>query len=169
MSRNSRHTIYQHKRSLTCGNAFIVVRHLLVVALCFAGFPRDRIRFVDPDDWALRPTVGALPGRNPCTGFGDPVHPTQFDTSVFAEPCLQVSPVDYPEDQQDTLGVEQVVHDQVIAHPEPVQGVRRPSDGLDALATTLAAPHTVGNIEQGIPDPLTEGPLQVFENSLRRG
>jgi hypothetical protein len=41
MSRNERHGIYQHKRGLTCGDAFVVVRHLLVVALCFAGFPRD--------------------------------------------------------------------------------------------------------------------------------
>ena len=41
--RNSRHAIYQHKRGLTCGDAFVVVRHLLVVALCFAGFPRDGI------------------------------------------------------------------------------------------------------------------------------
>src|SRR4030088_3538948 len=41
VSRNSRHAIYQHKRGLTCGDAFVVVRHLLVVALCFAGFPRD--------------------------------------------------------------------------------------------------------------------------------
>ena len=41
VSRNSRHVIYQHKRGLTCGDAFVVVRHLLVVALRFAGFPRD--------------------------------------------------------------------------------------------------------------------------------
>ena len=41
MSRNSRQAIYQHKHGLTCGVAFVVVRHLLVVALCFAGFPRD--------------------------------------------------------------------------------------------------------------------------------
>ena len=40
MSRNSRHAIYQHKRGLTCGDAFVVVRHVPVVALCFAGFPR---------------------------------------------------------------------------------------------------------------------------------
>ncbi|MCW3037061.1 MAG: hypothetical protein JWM17_2373 [Actinobacteria bacterium] len=41
MSRNSRHAIYQHKRSLTCGVVFVVVHHVLVVALRFAGFPRD--------------------------------------------------------------------------------------------------------------------------------
>ena len=44
VSRNSRHAIYQHKRGLTCGDVFVVVRHSLVVALCFAGFPRDGIR-----------------------------------------------------------------------------------------------------------------------------
>jgi hypothetical protein len=44
VSRNSRHAIYQHKRSLTCGDAFVVVRHELVVALCFAGFPRDGVQ-----------------------------------------------------------------------------------------------------------------------------
>ena len=41
VSRNSRHAIYQRKRGQTCGDAFVVVRHLLVAALCYAGFPRD--------------------------------------------------------------------------------------------------------------------------------
>ena len=48
VSRNERQAIYQHKRSLTCGEAFVVVRHLLVVALCFAGFPRDGTPLVHP-------------------------------------------------------------------------------------------------------------------------
>ena len=36
VSRNERQAIYQHKRGLTCGVVFVVVRYLLVVALRFA-------------------------------------------------------------------------------------------------------------------------------------
>src|SRR5713226_1847112 len=43
VSRNERQAIYQHKRSLTCGVVFVVVRHVPVITLCFAGFPRDGI------------------------------------------------------------------------------------------------------------------------------
>jgi len=50
VSRNERHAIYLHKRSLICGIVFVVVRHLLVAALCFAGFPRDGIPPRPPQD-----------------------------------------------------------------------------------------------------------------------
>ena len=33
--------MYQHKRGLTCGVVLAAVGYFLVVALCFAGFPRD--------------------------------------------------------------------------------------------------------------------------------
>ena len=59
VSRNSRHAIYQHKRGLTCGDAFVVVRHVLVVALCFAGFPRDGLRPRHPWGPQLIPWCGS--------------------------------------------------------------------------------------------------------------
>src|SRR2546425_11961889 len=43
VSRKERHAIYQHKRSVTCGVVFVVARHVPVITLCFAGFPRDGI------------------------------------------------------------------------------------------------------------------------------
>ncbi len=43
VSRNERQAIYQHKRNLTCGVVFVVARHVPVITLCFAGFPRDGI------------------------------------------------------------------------------------------------------------------------------
>src|SRR6266498_8711 len=41
VSRNERQAIYLRKRSVTCGVVFVVARHVPVITLCFAGFPRD--------------------------------------------------------------------------------------------------------------------------------
>jgi hypothetical protein len=46
LSRNERHGIYQHEWALTCSDAFVVVHHAFVDALCCAGFPRDGTGFL---------------------------------------------------------------------------------------------------------------------------
>src|SRR5438034_4676622 len=43
VSRNERHATYRHKCSLSCGVVFVVARHVPVITLRFAGFPRDGI------------------------------------------------------------------------------------------------------------------------------
>jgi hypothetical protein len=87
VSRNARHAIYLRKRSLTCGNALVIVRCLLVVAICFVGFPRDGMARPSPGidavcslgvapQWrkALRsngaPTQSQRDLRSPCRGLG---------------------------------------------------------------------------------------------------
>ena len=47
-----------HKRGVTCGVVFVVVRYVPVVALCFAGFSRDGMR----SRRRPRPCVRARPG-----------------------------------------------------------------------------------------------------------
>jgi hypothetical protein len=59
VSRNARHAICLRKRSLTCGNALVIVRCLLVVAICFAGF-RGMESPPSPNRSSLPPTGSAL-------------------------------------------------------------------------------------------------------------
>jgi hypothetical protein len=59
-----------------------------------------------------------------------------------AEPVLEVAPVDDPEDEHDTVRVDDVIHDPVVAHAESMEFVVHAPQRLDALAAD--AP-TTGN------------------------
>jgi hypothetical protein len=86
--------------------------------------------------------------------------------SVLAQPGLHVFAVNDPEHEQDTLGIEQVVHDPVVPHPHAVEGICGALVGLDAFATALPSPHLGGQIQQGVLDPLTKRLVEGLAGSL---
>ena len=65
--------------------------------------------------------------------------------------------MDDAEDQHDSVLVDDVVHDPVVADPQTMERVPGPPDGLDGLSSdALGLRRIRRELLQGLPDPLLE-------------
>jgi hypothetical protein len=83
--------------------------------------------------------------------------------SAVADPPLELAPVDDPQDQDHVLILDDVVHDPMIADPQPVKGVPRPLDRLDRLPADATG---TGDIDRQLLQRLADALLGVWGQLL---
>jgi hypothetical protein len=70
--------------------------------------------------------------------------PSPLFALSIAKPELQIAPMNDSQDQENTILLNDVVHDPVVPHPQSMERVGTPSDRLHSLAAHAAGGGSVG-------------------------